>query len=88
MRKADIKLIAPEMEAAPQAMAAPEAAVELQAKAAPEAVAAPPQHLAGPYTAKVMRPWQLQAGEGGISVGSRVQDSEGTCGEIVARSGA
>ena len=88
MRKADVKLIAPEMEAAPQAMAAPEAAVELQAKAAPEAVAAPPQHLAGPYTAKVMRPWQLQAGEGDISVGSRVQDSEGTCGEIVARSGA
>ena len=71
MRKADIKLIAPETEAAPQ----------------PEALAAPPQHLAGPCTAKVARPWQLQAGAG-ISVGSRVQDSEGACGEIVARSGA
>ena len=74
MRKADIKLIAPETEAAPQ----PDK---------PEALAAPPQHLAGPCTAKVTRPWQLQAGAG-ISVGSRVQDSEGACGEIVARSGA
>ena len=78
VRKADLKLIAPGTEVASQVTAAP-AVVALQA----EVVAAPSQ--LGPR--KVTRPWQLQAGTG-IGVGSRVQDSEGTRGEIIARNGA